>query len=82
MVILSGRKQAWKRAGEGLSDRLIEGTVKFGGGSVMLYGCMLWDRPGYAYRIDGRMHGDLLIVKKTIILIYIIEKDTDALVDL
>ena len=48
----------------------------------MLYGCMLWDRPGYAYRIDGRMHGDLLIVKKTIILIYIIEKDTDALVDL
>ena len=25
-----GRKHAWKRAGEGLSDRLVEGTVKFG----------------------------------------------------
>ena len=31
-----GRKQAWKSAGEELSDRLVEGTVKFGGGSVML----------------------------------------------
>ena len=31
-----GRKWAWKRAGEGLSDGLVEGTVKFGGGSVML----------------------------------------------
>ena len=36
-----GRKWAWKRAGEGLSDRLVEGTVKFGGESVMLWGCML-----------------------------------------
>ena len=31
-----GRKWAWKRVGEGLSDRLVEGAVKFGGGSVML----------------------------------------------
>ena len=29
-----GRKWAWKRAGEGLSDRLVEETVKFGGGSM------------------------------------------------
>ena len=32
----------WKGVGEGLSNRLVEGTVKFGGGSVMLWGCMLW----------------------------------------
>lgn len=56
-----GRKWAWKRAGEGLSDRLVEGTVKFGGGSVMVWGCMLWDGPGYACKIDGRMDGDLFI---------------------
>ena len=31
--------------------------MKFGGGSVMLWGCMLWDGPGYASRIDGRMDG-------------------------
>ena len=56
-----GRKWAWKRAGEGLNDRLVESTMKFGGGSVMLWGCMLWDGPGYACRTDGRMDWDLLI---------------------
>ena len=50
-----------ERAGEGLSDRLVEGTVKFGGGSAMLWGCMLWDGPEYASRMDGRMDGDLFI---------------------
>ena len=33
-------KWVWKRLGEGLSDRLVEGTVKFRGGSVMIWGCM------------------------------------------
>ncbi|KAF9441748.1 hypothetical protein P691DRAFT_620365, partial [Macrolepiota fuliginosa MF-IS2] len=32
-----------KRAGEGLNDRVVEGTVKFGGGNLMIWGCMLWD---------------------------------------
>ena len=35
-----GCKWVWKRPGEALSDRLIEGTVKFGGGSVMIWGCI------------------------------------------
>ena len=34
-----GRKWVWKKAGEGLSDRLVEGTRKFGGGSVMVWVC-------------------------------------------
>jgi len=54
-----GRKWVWKRAGEGLSDRLVQGTQKFGGGSLMMWGCMLWDGVGYACKIDGRMDGDL-----------------------
>jgi transposase len=56
-----GRKWVWKRAGEGLSDRLVEGTQKFGGGSVMIWGCMMWEGPGYACKIDGRMDGDLFV---------------------
>ena len=36
-----GKKWAWKKAGEGLSDRLVEGSLKFGGGSVMVWGCTL-----------------------------------------
>jgi transposase len=56
-----GRKWVWKKAGEGLSDRLVEGTLKFGGGSLMVWGCMLWEGVGYACKIDGRMDGDLYI---------------------
>jgi Transposase len=42
-----GRKWAWKRAGEGLSDRIVAGTIKFGGGSLMMWGCMMWEGVGY-----------------------------------
>jgi transposase len=56
-----GRKWVWKKAGEGLSDRLVQGTVKFGGGSLMVWGCMLWEGVGYACKIDGRMDGDLFV---------------------
>ena len=51
----------WKRPGEGLNDRLVEGTVKFRGGSVMIWGCMTWHGVGYAVKIDGRMDGDLYL---------------------
>ena len=56
-----GKKWAWKKAGESLSDRLVEGTLKFGGGSLMVWGCMLWDGIGYACRIDGRMDAELYV---------------------
>jgi len=36
-----GRKLIWKKKGKGLSDRLVQRTVKFGSGSVMMWGCML-----------------------------------------
>jgi hypothetical protein len=54
-----GRKWVWKEVGEPLSDRLVEGTVKFGGGNVMMWGCMFWEGIGYATRIEGRMDAEL-----------------------
>ena len=54
-----GRTKVWKMPGETLSDRLVEGIVKFGGGSVMMWGCMAWHGVGYACKIDGRMDADL-----------------------
>jgi len=54
-----GRKWAWKKAGEGLSDRIVEGTVKFGGGSLMMWGCMMWEGVGFGCKIDGRMDAEL-----------------------
>ena len=54
-----GRKYTWNNVGEGLSDRLVEWTVKFGGGNLMLWGCMGRDGVGYATKIEGRMDGEL-----------------------
>jgi DDE superfamily endonuclease len=56
-----GRKWAWKKSGEGLNDRLVEGTLKFGGGSLMMWGCMLWKGVGFSCKIDGKMDGDLYV---------------------
>ncbi|KIJ15273.1 hypothetical protein PAXINDRAFT_39685, partial [Paxillus involutus ATCC 200175] len=50
-----------KKAGEGLSDRIVEGTMKFGGGSLMMWGCMIWKGAGMACKIDGRMDADLYV---------------------
>ena len=51
-----GKKWVWKKQGENrVGDRLVEGTMKFGGGSVMVWGCMMWEGVGYACKIDGRM---------------------------
>ena len=33
-----GRHWVWKEVVEGLSDRVVEGTVKVGGGNVMMWG--------------------------------------------
>ena len=54
-----GRKWIWKEVGETLTDRQVEGTVKLGGGNVMMWGCMFWEGIGYATRIEGKMDAQL-----------------------
>ena len=56
-----GRKWVWKKQGEGLSSRLVKGTLKFGGGNIMMWGCFGWDGVGYATKIDGRMDAELYV---------------------
>ena len=56
-----GRKQVWKEVEEQLNDRVVEGTVKFGGGNVMVWDCMGWDGVVYATRIEGKMDADLYV---------------------
>ena len=48
-------------AEEPLNDRLVEGTLKFGGGSVMMWGCIMWEGAGYACKIYGKMDADLYV---------------------
>lgn len=54
-----GRQWIWKKIGEGLSDREVEETLKFGGGSLMMWGCMSWEGAGMACKIDGKMDAKL-----------------------
>ena len=42
-----------------MSNRLVEGTVKFGGGNLMIWGCMTWDGIVHATNIDGKMDAEL-----------------------
>src|SRR4030081_2073260 len=54
-----GWKQVWKKAGEGLPYREVTRTKRFGGGSLMMWGCMMWEGVGFECKIDGGMDGDL-----------------------
>lgn len=53
-----GRQYVWKRPGEKLSDRLIQPTVKYGGGSIMIWGCMTYWGVGRIALVEGRMNAN------------------------
>jgi transposase len=56
-----GINYCWVNEEEGISEKQILETVKFGGGNIMIWGCMVWDGPGYISKIDGNMDTNLYI---------------------
>ena len=54
-----GRLWCWKLQGEGLSDRTVQPTLKHGGGSVMVWGCVTAHGVGYLSKIEGGLDGEL-----------------------
>lgn len=54
-----GRVWCWKMKGDGLLDRIVQPTLKHGGGSVMVWGCMTAYGVGYLSKIEGGMDADL-----------------------
>ena len=54
-----GRKWAWKTANEPLQERFVQGTIKYNGGNIMMWGCMTYQGVGFACRIDGGMDAEL-----------------------
>lgn len=53
-----GQEYVWKKAGEGLIDREVKGTVKHGGGSLMVWGCIGWNGVGVLSEVEGRMDAE------------------------
>lgn len=54
-----GRNWCWKSSGEAPSNRTCQATVKHGGGSLMIWGCMTAKGVGYMTKIEGNMNADL-----------------------
>ena len=53
------REMVWKKPGRALTEQEVKGTVKFGGGSLMMWGCMTAQGVGYACRIHGNLDAQL-----------------------
>ena len=54
-----GRNYYWKRPGEQLQLHHIKPTVKFGGGSIIVWGCITSQGIGYLCQINGHMNAEL-----------------------
>ncbi len=48
-----------KKVGEELSNRLVKRTLKFEGGFLMMWRCILWEGVRYSCKIDRRMDAEL-----------------------
>ncbi len=54
-----GRSYAWIHDGEELKPSQVKQTVKHGGGSIMIWGCMTYEGIGNMCRIEGTMDKEL-----------------------
>ena len=53
-----GQEYVWKRKGKGLTFREVQGTVKFGEGSLMVWGCIGWNGGGVLSKVEGWMDAE------------------------
>jgi len=60
-ICSDGIRWVWDDLPGRLNERTVQGTVKFGGGSVMVWSCMSWHGPGYIAKIDETLDSQLYI---------------------
>ncbi|CAB4396462.1 unnamed protein product [Rhizophagus irregularis] len=53
-----GRAKVWRSSGETYNKDCIQPTVKFGGGSVIFWGCFGWHGVGLLVVVEGNMNSD------------------------
>jgi len=56
-----GKEYVWIRHGQERNSQHYKGTTKFGGGSLILWGCMTAEGVGFATRIDGGLDAELYV---------------------
>ena len=60
-ICSDGLQWVWDDAPGRLTERTVQGTVKFGGGNVKVWSCMSWHGPGYIAMIDDTLDSELYI---------------------
>jgi len=60
-ICSDGLQWVWDDAPGRITTRSVQGTVKFGGGNVMVWSCMSWYGPGYIAMIDDSLDSQLYI---------------------
>jgi hypothetical protein len=51
----------WKKRGEPLQNKKVQGKVKFGGGSLMVLECISWNGVGILAEVKGRMNVEMYV---------------------
>jgi transposase len=54
-----GKEYYWTNNPGQISPASVKSTLKYGGGSIMLWSCMTWQGMGHSCKIDGNMDGEL-----------------------
>jgi len=60
-ICSDGMQYVWDDLPGAITSRTVQGTVKFGGGSVIVWSCMSWNGPGYIAKIDETLDSNLYI---------------------
>lgn len=55
------RKRVWRKSNEALNPRMVQSTVKHGGGNVLVWGCFSNNGVGNLTRIEGKMTGPMYV---------------------
>ena len=61
LVKSDGVQKVWRKEGEAFKHSCIQGTVKFGGGNIMVWGSMTWNGTGKLEFIDGIMGSEVYV---------------------
>lgn len=59
LVNSEGKEYVWVKRSDSPRDDEVIGTKKYGGGKIMLWGCMTWEGIGYCCKVDTTMDAEL-----------------------